>query len=90
MGSGPPNSHFGWLRTGNADEVNSGNAGEANCNGWSTTDGSGTVAKLSAYWTDDVMQHASPWVALNGIFWDTHKLAIFLHGSAATSDDNLS
>ena len=47
---GPPTVWQGWVRTGYG--MNNGTTpGQANCNAWSTTSGSGTTAGLPSNWT---------------------------------------
>jgi len=49
-GSGPPTVFSGWVRTG-YNSNNGATAGQANCNGWTSTSGSGTVVSLPSNWT---------------------------------------
>ena len=49
-GSGPPTVFSGWVRTGYSSN-NGATAGQANCNGWTSTSGSGTVVSLPSNWT---------------------------------------
>ena len=49
-GSGPPTNWEGWVRTGYSSN-NSTNPGQANCNAWGTTTGSGTTVSLPWDWT---------------------------------------
>jgi hypothetical protein len=49
MGEGPPTHADGWVRTGN-DASTTGEGGQANCSGYTSATGKGTVAWLPSDW----------------------------------------
>lgn len=62
-GYGPPSNWYGWIRTG-YDASGVSTAGQANCNGWTSTTGSddGTITKLSATWVTNPGT-IPPWIS---------------------------
>ena len=66
-GSGPLTNWEGWVRTGYSPN-NSTNPGQANCDAWSTTTGSGTTVRLPADWItggDIHVWDAGTWACAN-------------------------
>ena len=65
-GSGPPNTIFGWIRTGWVSDK-SGSPGQANCSLWTDTDQGGTmVSPFNPDW-NTAATNSSPWNATVGL-----------------------
>ena len=60
-GEGPPTVYEGWVRTGYGSN-NSTTSGQANCNTWTATTGSGTTIALPSDWINGT-KHMGVWSA---------------------------
>jgi len=61
-GMGPPSASTGWIRTGYNDNTGT-TPGMANCNGWDSISGAGTLLNLPGNWSDPDQQDIHVWNA---------------------------